>query len=91
MGETYGCWGKKRKAGEILEQLETLSTTEYVPAVSRVRVYAGLGDWDNAFDWLQRAYEEHSVGLAVPGVDPRYEHVRSDPRLRRLLKRVGLA
>jgi serine/threonine-protein kinase len=91
LGETYGCWGKKQKAREILAQLDKLATTEYVPAISRVRVYAGLGDWERAFDWLDRAYKEHNVGLAVPGVDPRYEHVRSDPRLRRLLKRVGLA
>ncbi|HXI38621.1 MAG TPA: tetratricopeptide repeat protein [Bryobacteraceae bacterium] len=90
LGETYGCWGKKEKAREILQELETLSTTEYVPAISRVRVYAGLGDWEHAFDWLERAYKEHNVGLAVPEVDPRYEHVQSDPRLRRLLKRVGL-
>lgn len=91
LGEIYGCWGKKQKAREILKQLDTLSTTEYVPAISRVRVYAGLGDWEHAFDWLERAYAEHNVGLAVPVIDPRYEHVRSDPRLRRLLKRVGLA
>ncbi len=91
LGEVYGWWGKKRKAREILEQLDSLANREYVPAISRVRVYAGLGDWENAFDWLERAYEEHNVGLAVPEVDPRYEHVRSDPRLRKLLKRVGLA
>jgi adenylate cyclase len=90
LGEVYGVWGKKREAKDILEQLDTLSTTEYVPAISRVRVYAGLGEWERAFDWLERAYQEHNIGLATPGIDPRYGPVRSDPRFKSLLARVGL-
>jgi TolB-like protein len=91
LGEAYGVCGKKREARDILDQLDTLSTTEYVPAISRVRVYAGLGDWEHAFDWLRRAFQEHNIGLAAPGIDPRYDPVRSNPRLKSLLARVGLA
>ncbi len=91
LGEVFGVWGKKREARDILERLDNLSKAEHVPAISRVRVYAGLGDWEHAFDWLQKAYNEHNLGLATPGIDPRYDPVRSSQRLKSLLRRVGLA
>jgi serine/threonine-protein kinase len=91
LGEAYGCSGKGRQARGILERLETLSRTTYVPATSFVYVYTSLGDWDRAFAWLEEGYREHSTGLGLLSNDERYDPVRSDPRFKSLLTRIGLA
>lgn len=90
LGEAYGCSGKVRQARDILERLDALSRTTYVPATSLVYVYTGLGDWDRAFAWLEQGYREHSTGLSLLSNDERYDPVRSDPRFKSLLTRVGL-
>jgi TolB-like protein len=90
LGEAYGYSGKRRQAKDMLERLETLSQSTYVPATSRVYIYAGLGDWDRAFAWLERGYREHSTGLGALSTDERYDPVRSDPRFKSLLTRIGL-
>lgn len=91
LGEAYGCSGKLRQARDILERLDALSRTTYVPATSLVYVYTGLGDWDHAFAWLEQGYKEHSTGLSLLSNDERYDPVRSDSRFKSLLTRVGLA
>lgn len=53
-------------------------------------VYAALGDKDEAFQWLERAYKEHDDDLALLKVDPRWDSLRGDPRFMSLLQRVGL-
>jgi serine/threonine-protein kinase len=91
LGEAYGCAGKQRQAREILDRLESLSRTTYVPATSLVYVFIGLGDWDRAFDWLEQGYREHATGLGLLSSDERYDPARSDARFKRLLTRIGLA
>jgi len=53
-------------------------------------VYAGLDDKDQAFDWLNKAYEGRSHWLVWLNRDPRWNRLRSDPRFADLKKRVGL-
>ena len=52
--------------------------------------YAGAGDPERAFEWLERAYEQREPALLGIGVDPSFDGVRSDPRFARLVDRVGL-
>jgi adenylate cyclase len=55
-------------------------------------VYASLGEKDNAFEWLERAYKEHAGFLkAHLGVDFVFDPLRSDPRFQSLLERIGWA
>ncbi|MCA1632432.1 MAG: hypothetical protein LC785_02075 [Acidobacteria bacterium] len=54
-------------------------------------VYAGLGEKDEALAWLQKGCEERSGPWVFLKVEPLYETLRSDPRFRELLQRVGLA
>jgi hypothetical protein len=51
--------------------------------------YAKLGDKDKAFDWLEKAYQQHASELIFLKVDPGWESLRSDPRYSDLVRRVG--
>ena len=62
----------------------------YVPAYSIAAAYAALGDKDEAFMWLERAFEERSLELAFIGVEPEMDVLRADPRFRDLIRRMNL-
>jgi len=51
--------------------------------------HAGLGEKDQAFEWLEKAYDEHDQGLSFLKVDPTLEPLRSDPRFQDLLRRMN--
>jgi tetratricopeptide (TPR) repeat protein len=53
-------------------------------------VYAGRGNLDQAFNWLDRAYRQRDAGLLNVKVDPNVKNVRSDPRFAALLKKLRL-
>jgi len=53
-------------------------------------VHASLGDKDEAFKWLEKAYEQHDSYLVRLKVEPGMDPLRSDPRLARLLYRMNL-
>jgi hypothetical protein len=70
-----------------------LQANQHNPVDARLiaSLYAGLGDKDQALAWLEKAYAQHSNELTALKVDPGYDNLRSDPRFRTLLHRVGLA
>jgi len=51
--------------------------------------YALLGDKDNAFLWLEKAYQQHASELIFLKVDPEWDGLRSDARYADLLRRIG--
>jgi hypothetical protein len=53
-------------------------------------VYAGLGEKDEAFLLLEKAYEEHSSSMPFLAVDPFWYGLHSDPRYAALLRKIGL-
>ncbi|MCA1637575.1 MAG: hypothetical protein LC768_04450, partial [Acidobacteria bacterium] len=52
--------------------------------------YAHLNKRDEAFEWLEKAYQERSGDLAFLKVSPEWDNLRTDPRFSDLLRRVGL-
>jgi len=73
--------------------LNDLSKQKYVSAVLVAMIYAGLGEKDKAFEWLEEGYDDRSIGLAnleEIKVDPAYDPLRSDPRFQDLLRRMNL-
>jgi TolB-like protein/Tfp pilus assembly protein PilF len=89
LGYVYAVSGRKAEARKILAELQSLSEHRYVPATDTALIYAGLGDKDKAFAWLDKAYEEHSFSLSNLKVEPRFDPLRSDPRFADLLRSIG--
>jgi hypothetical protein len=62
----------------------------YVPAAAFVSAYLGLGDYDQAFAWLEQGYKEQSNILQFVKVHPYFDPLRGDPRFSALIRKVGL-
>jgi DNA-binding winged helix-turn-helix (wHTH) protein/Tfp pilus assembly protein PilF len=81
--------GRAAEAREVLSTLEAVSRERYVPPYATALVYGGLGQHDQALDWLDRAYDAHDVHLALTVVDPKWDDFRSDDRFLALIKRCA--
>jgi TolB-like protein/DNA-binding winged helix-turn-helix (wHTH) protein/Flp pilus assembly protein TadD len=80
--------GKRAEAEKLLSELQKRSNPSYSYASEIAEIYTALGDSDQAMNWLEKCFEERfnpSV-LLRPGFDP----LRSDPRFKDLLRRIGL-
>ncbi|MBA3914752.1 MAG: hypothetical protein H0X25_13090 [Acidobacteriales bacterium] len=75
----------------MLDHLKELSTYNYVAPYNVAVIYVGLGEKEEAFAWLNRAYEERSYTLVeYLTTDARLEPLHSDPRFAELVRRIGL-
>jgi serine/threonine-protein kinase len=90
LGYCYAVSGNTSKAQVILNDLKRLSRNSYVPPYHVAAVYAGLGNKEQALDWLDRAYEDRSTWMNGIKVDPLFASLRREPRFIALLKRMGL-
>ncbi len=90
LGHVYAVSGKKSEARAVLDELKQLSGEQYVLPPSIALIYAGLGEKDQAFAWLEKGYEERSFQMQWLNVEPRWDSLRSDPRFADLVRRVGL-
>lgn len=92
VGHTYAVAGKRGEALKILNELLELSKRkdEFIDPSYIAYVYIGLGEKDQAFEWLNKAVERRSGELFGLKVDPVFDPLRSDPRFQELLRRVGL-
>jgi len=69
----YAVAGRTAEAERLLSAFEQLVPREYVDPYSIAEVYAGLGDKDRTFEWLERAYRVHSVAMVWLKADPFWE------------------
>jgi serine/threonine-protein kinase len=90
LGYIYARAGKKDEAIKSLNQLLELSKQGYTLSVEIAGIYAGLGNKDKAFDWLEKGYKEQNSNLGYLKVDPMWDNLHSDPRYTAMLKRIGL-
>ena len=72
------------------QELEARYAKHDALATSVAAVYAGLGDRDQAFVWLEKGFQEHSGEMVRINFDPPFELLKSDPRFAALLGRLGL-
>jgi tetratricopeptide (TPR) repeat protein len=91
LGHMYAVAGRTADAIRLLGQLQELSRRRYVSAYNIAVLYAGLGQKDEAFHWLQKVEEDRSEWFAAVNVDPRLDPLHSDPRFAGVLRSVGLS
>jgi len=90
LGYAYAAAGKSAEARKVLEDLKTLSPGRYAFALPIARIHAALGEKDQAFEWLERAYQERAFWLNFIKIEPLLDSLRTDARFTDLLRRVGL-
>jgi len=89
LGDTYARMGNKAAAQAAIQKLVDSSAKNPVGTFEVAVVYAGLGEKDRAFEWLQRAYKVHDSEMCYLKSDPRLDPLRSDPRFQALLRRMN--
>jgi DNA-binding winged helix-turn-helix (wHTH) protein/TolB-like protein/Flp pilus assembly protein TadD len=82
--------GERNGAKDILDELNNLSKQQYVSPLSMALVYIGLDEKNQAFNWIEKAYEDRVFWLSYLKVEPFFDPLRSDPRFTSLLRRMRL-
>jgi Tfp pilus assembly protein PilF len=82
--------GRREEARRLLEDLMVQSAHKFVPTMNMALVHVGLGEMDEAFVWLEKAFENRAVDLTELNVNPRWNALRGDPRFDDLIRRMGL-
>jgi eukaryotic-like serine/threonine-protein kinase len=91
LGYAYAVAGERSKADQVLQELTNLAKHRYISPMDMAYVEIGLGNKDQAFAWMEKAYEERSRSLVALKVDPLLDPLRSDPRFQNLLRRMHLS
>ncbi len=90
LGFAYASSGKKAEAKEIVENLKLRSKREFIDPFNMALIYIATGNRKEAFAWLAKAVDSHSVLVVYLNIEPKCDPLRSDPRFSQLLKQVGL-
>jgi len=90
LARSYGKAGRTTEALRILEDLTKLSRLKYVAPHFFAGIHIGLGEHDQALEYLEKSYEDHSHWLIYLHIDPSMDDLRTDPRFQHLLTRIGL-
>jgi len=91
LAHAYAAMGNRAEAETILAQLLKQSQTAYVSPYMIATIYAGLGNQDKAFEFLEKAFQEKSPDVPYfLKADLRLDTLRSDPRFQSLLHRLNL-
>ena len=89
LAQTYARAGMRDEAIKLLTELKARSKQEFVSANLFAYIYAGLGDKDQAFLWIEKAYQERSDLVGGLKVGGQLDLLRSDRRYQDLLRRMN--
>ena len=89
LGHALGVSGARAEGEKVLEKMLTLSRHRHVPSEYIAIVCEGLGQRERALQWFERAYAERSMNAWILP-DPRLDKIRTDPRFKDILRRMGL-
>ena len=91
LGHTHAVSGDEAEARKILKRLQTLSERQHVGRYLVGVIHTGLGETDCALECFENSYDQRDADLSTLMIDPRLDGVRSEPRYRSLLTKIGLA
>ena len=90
LGHAYAVAGEDQRARRTLEQLQAISARAPVSPYDIALIHLGRNDTEQAFAWLEKAYEKRASDLIQLSVDRRFERLHGDPRYADLLRRIGI-
>ena len=90
IGDDYNRLGYPGVLQSWLGGLKEVSKRGYVSPYNIAQIYALLGDYNQAIDWLEQAYNGRDSKLTYVKVEPAFDGLRSDSRFQKLLQRLGL-
>src|SRR5215471_17847312 len=90
LGYAYAISGRRAEALAILKGLQEKYEGHEASPIDLACIYAGLGDKDQAFAWLEKAFQDHSSRLGRTRWETGFESLRSDPRYADLMRRMGV-
>ncbi|NUM76799.1 protein kinase [candidate division KSB1 bacterium] len=82
--------GKRNEALKFLDELKDFSSRQYHDAFYTAVAYVGLGDYEQAFEYLNKAYLDRSSEMILLQIEPALDPIRSDPRYAELCRKMGL-
>jgi TolB-like protein/tetratricopeptide (TPR) repeat protein len=90
MGNAYARMGRAAEARKMITELEKHVQDKGVGRYEIALIYAGLGEKEEAFAWLEKSFVARDKGLTYLKIDPCLDPLRSDARFQDLVRRVGL-
>jgi len=90
LGWAYASTGRTAEALKLLEELQARAQERYTAPWSFAVIYQGLGEMDKAFDWFEKAVDEHDPLMLHFHVHPNYDPAHTHPRYQALLRKMNL-
>lgn len=90
VASTYAAAGRRADAERMLNGIGQEIKEQYSCSYEVGAAYTTLGEANQAFHWLDRAYEDRSTCMVALKQDPRFDSLHSDPRFKTLVQRVGI-
>ncbi len=87
----YASMGDKEEAHKFLAEIEARYGEKFLSSYLVSIIHFILGETDEGFEWLNRAYNEHDANIMLMNVDAELDNIKSDPRFLSLLEKVGLS
>lgn len=90
LGHAYAIAGKISEAQGVINDLRERAKSRYISPYDMAMIYIGLREQEQAFAWLDKAFEDRNDSLVWLKFDPRLDSIRTDSRFINLVQRVGL-
>jgi serine/threonine protein kinase/tetratricopeptide (TPR) repeat protein len=90
LGYAYAQTGQRKKAEDILAEVERMYGSNDIPPLEVAVLHLGLGNKDQAFAWINKACDEKFAPLIYLNIDPAFDSLKSDPRFKELARRINL-
>ena len=88
-GYVYAVVGKRETARELIKEIERVSAERYVDPVFTALIYAGLGEKEEALEWLEKGYRIRSGWMIFVKTVHELASLRSEPQFQDLLRRIN--
>jgi TolB-like protein/Tfp pilus assembly protein PilF len=87
---TYAISGQREKAQEMYDDLLNQMPKKYISPLNKAMMYGFLGEKDQAFEWIEKAYDEHGLPPNFVKYGQWFDSIRSELRYKALLKKINL-